>query len=280
MSQWLCDCASGLRDHSAVGPVDESRDARRAESVVLSILDSVSEKVDAVDCERKIAVADQVVGKAVEAREALLRYLRCDKISSHRGSPAASGRPSQDRVAWNVRAPLRLRGRRTLFGLFDSAFPSTLFFGASTCNPLPNQGLFSSASDEGAQADDMRIAAVKEELDVGVRAVETGAVRIRKVIREDMQSVPVTLRSQTVDVQRFTVNKPVEQKFGPRQEGDTLIIPVFEYVPIITMQLTLKEEVHVTTTESQQQVFQNVLLNTEELVVDRRDGASGEWKTE
>jgi uncharacterized protein (TIGR02271 family) len=145
---------------------------------------------------------------------------------------------------------------------------------------ITKSGPFSSASDEGAQADDMRIAAVKEELDVGVRAVETGAVRIRKVIREDMQSVPVTLRSQTVDVQRFTVNKPVEQKFGPRQEGDTLIIPVFEYVPIITMQLTLKEEVHVTTTESQQQVFQNVLLNTEELVVDRRDGASGEWKTE
>jgi stress response protein YsnF len=145
---------------------------------------------------------------------------------------------------------------------------------------ITKSGPFSSASDEGAQADDMRIAAVKEELDVGVRAVETGAVRIRKVIHEDMQPVPVTLRSQTVDVQRFTVNKPVEQKFGPRQEGDTLIIPVFEYVPIITMQLTLKEEVHVTTTESQQQVFQNVLLNTEELVVDRRDGASGEWKTE
>jgi len=58
------------------GPVDESRDARRAEAVVLSMLDSVSEKVDAVDCERNIAVADQVVGKAVEAREALLRHLR------------------------------------------------------------------------------------------------------------------------------------------------------------------------------------------------------------
>ncbi|OTP78467.1 hypothetical protein PAMC26577_04710 [Caballeronia sordidicola] len=89
--------------------------------------------------------------------------------------------------------------------------------------------------------------------------------------------MPVSLRSQTVDVRRFAINRPVESKYEARQEGDTLIIPVFEYVPIITMQLTLKEEVHVTTTVSQQEVFQNVLLNTEELVVERRSGAQGEW---
>jgi hypothetical protein len=46
------------------------------------------------------------------------------------------------------------------------------------------------------------------------------------------------------------------------------------------MQLTLKEEVHVTTTVSQQEVFQNILLNTEELVVERRLGADGEWRRE
>jgi len=90
----------------------------------------------------------------------------------------------------------------------------------------------------------------------------------------------VSLRSQTVEVKRFTVNRPVEHKFKPRQEGDTLIIPVFEYVPIITMQLTLKEEVHVTTTVSQQEVFQNVLVNNEELVVERRSGTDGEWHRE
>jgi stress response protein YsnF len=95
-----------------------------------------------------------------------------------------------------------------------------------------------------------------------------------------MHPIPVSLHSQTVEVKRFAVNRPVDQKFEPRQEGSTLIIPVFEYVPVITMQLTLKEEVHVTTTESTQEVFQNVLLNTEELVVERRDGAHGEWRSE
>jgi stress response protein YsnF len=135
-------------------------------------------------------------------------------------------------------------------------------------------------TSEGLQADEIQIAAVQEELEVGVKTTETGAVRIHKIVHEEMQPVPVSLRSQTVEVKRFTVNRPVEEKFEARQEGDTLIIPVFEYVPIITMQLTLKEEVHVTTTESRQEVFQNVLLNTEELVVERRTGTQGEWRRE
>jgi len=124
---------------------------------------------------------------------------------------------------------------------------------------------------DGYHADEIQIAAVQEELEVGVKTTETGAVRIHKI---------VSLRSQTVEVKRFTVNRPVEHKFEPRQEGDTLVIPVFEYVPIITMQLTLKEEVHVTTTVSQQEVFQNVLVNNEELVVERRSGTDGEWHRE
>lgn len=137
----------------------------------------------------------------------------------------------------------------------------------------PTVGL--TRGDDGRE--ELKIAAVQEEVDVGVRTTETGAVRIRKVVHEEMHPVPVSLRSQTVDVRRFAINRPVESKYEARQEGDTLIIPVFEYVPIITMQLTLKEEVHVTTTVAQQEVFQNVLLNTEELVVERRSGALGEW---
>ena len=141
----------------------------------------------------------------------------------------------------------------------------------TSANPCPS---------DGVRADEIQIAAVQEELEVGVKTTETGAVRIHKIVHEKMQPIPVSLRSQTVEVKRFTVNRPVEEKFEPRQEGDTLIIPVFEYVPIITMQLTLKEEVHVTTTVSQQEVFQNVLVNTEELVVERRSDIDGEWHRE
>jgi hypothetical protein len=44
------------------------------------------------------------------------------------------------------------------------------------------------------------------------------------------------------------------------------------------MQLTLKENVHVKTTEMKEDVIHRVLTNSEELVVERREGPDGPWK--
>jgi hypothetical protein len=46
------------------------------------------------------------------------------------------------------------------------------------------------------------------------------------------------------------------------------------------MQLTLKEEVHITTVETVEKTSRNILLHTEELVVERRAGKEGEWQLE
>ena len=130
----------------------------------------------------------------------------------------------------------------------------------------------------GGPQDEVRLAAVQEELQVGVKTTETGAVRVRKVVHEEMAPLSMRLREQHVEVTRLPVNRPVEERAEPRREGDTLIIPVYEYVPVITMQLTLKEEVHVKTTEAEGDVLHQVLTHAEELVVERRDGPDGEWK--
>jgi stress response protein YsnF len=128
--------------------------------------------------------------------------------------------------------------------------------------------------------EELRVAAVREELEVGVRSTETGAVRVRTVVHEDMHPVAVSLRSEKVTVERIPVGRPVDRREAPRQEGDTLIIPVYEYVPVVRMELTLKEEVRVTTTETVEPTSRNILLYSEELVVQRREGADGEWQRE
>ncbi|MDR5741343.1 MULTISPECIES: YsnF/AvaK domain-containing protein [unclassified Caballeronia] len=127
-------------------------------------------------------------------------------------------------------------------------------------------------------SDEVRLAAVQEELAVGVRKTETGSVRVRKVVHEEMQPVSMRLSTEQVEVSRVPVNRAVDERTEPRHEGDTLIIPVFEYVPVVRMQLTLKEEVHVRTIHTQEDVVRQVLLNSEELIVERRDGPDGEWK--
>ncbi|TGQ52626.1 DUF2382 domain-containing protein, partial [Mesorhizobium sp. M4B.F.Ca.ET.211.01.1.1] len=83
-----------------------------------------------------------------------------------------------------------------------------------------------------------------------------------------------------VEVRRVSINRAVDQRYPPRQEGDKLVIPVYESVPVVKMQLMLKEEVHVTTKESVQQVVREMTLNSEELLVERRDGVDGEWRPE
>ncbi|SAK88289.1 hypothetical protein AWB75_06032 [Caballeronia catudaia] len=124
---------------------------------------------------------------------------------------------------------------------------------------------------------EVRVAAVRENIAVGIETVETGAVRVRKVVHEEEHPVSLQLRSQKVEIQRIPINRPVEEKEEPRQEGDTLVIPVYEYVPVVRMQLTLKEEVRVKTTEARDDVTSRVLTSSEELVVERRDGPNGPW---
>jgi stress response protein YsnF len=127
-------------------------------------------------------------------------------------------------------------------------------------------------------SDEVRLAAVQEELAVGVRTTETGSVRVRKVVHEEMQPVSMRLATEQVEVTRVPVNRAVDERAEPRREGDTLIVPVYEYVPVVRMQLSLKEEVHIRTIHTQQDVVQQVLLNSEELIVERREGPDGEWK--
>ncbi|MDR5733510.1 DUF2382 domain-containing protein [Caballeronia sp. LZ025] len=127
-------------------------------------------------------------------------------------------------------------------------------------------------------SDEVRLSAVQEELAVGVRTTETGSVRVRKVVHEEMQPVSMRLATEQVEVTRVPVNRAVDERAEPRREGDTLIVPVYEYVPVVRMQLSLKEEVHIRTVHAQQDVVQQVLLNSEELIVERREGTDGEWK--
>ncbi|MEC5409971.1 DUF2382 domain-containing protein [Paraburkholderia sp. MPAMCS5] len=129
-------------------------------------------------------------------------------------------------------------------------------------------------------AEQVRVAAVEEKLTVRVRETETGAVRVRKVVHEEVQPLVMRLSAEQVQVTRVAWNRPVDERSEPRREGDTLIIPVYEYIPVVKMQLTLKEEVHVKTTQTHRDVAHDVTVDSEEIIVERREGLDGDWKRE
>jgi uncharacterized protein (TIGR02271 family) len=119
------------------------------------------------------------------------------------------------------------------------------------------------------------IPVVEESLRVGRRSVETGRVRIHKVVREEQQVVDEPTRREEVTVERVPVNRYVEATPQPRQEGDTTVYPVVEEVVVVQRRLMLKEEVRVTKRVTETREPQTVTLRSEEVKIERLEGGAG-----
>ena len=110
---------------------------------------------------------------------------------------------------------------------------------------------------------------IAEELHVGRRSVETGRVRVTKLVREQQEVVDQPTVTEQVTVERVPINRVVEQAPAPRQEGDTLILPVLEEVVVVERRLVLKEEVRITRRSTESHNPQTVTLRSEDVKIER-----------
>ncbi len=110
---------------------------------------------------------------------------------------------------------------------------------------------------------------VEEELRVGKRLVETGSVRVTKSVREREELVDEPLVREEYDVERVPVNVFVDEPVGPRQEGDTLVVPVLEEVLVVEKRLLVREEIRLTRRQTEGRETRRVKLLSEEVSVER-----------
>src|SRR5690349_993588 len=70
----------------------------------------------------------------------------------------------------------------------------------------------------------------REHLEVGKQWVEAGALVIHKTVETAPVSVPVDIAHEEIETQRIAVGRVLAdgEAAPPRQEGDTLIIPIVE----------------------------------------------------
>ena len=115
------------------------------------------------------------------------------------------------------------------------------------------------------------IPVVEEFLQVERRIVETGGARIVKIIRERTEIVDEPLMAEEVTVERVPVNRPVDGAVAIRYVGDTMIVPLLEEVIVTEKRLILKEELHITRRQTTTRKPQEVILRTEEAVVERME---------
>ncbi|HEX6215801.1 MAG TPA: DUF2382 domain-containing protein [Vicinamibacterales bacterium] len=114
------------------------------------------------------------------------------------------------------------------------------------------------------------IPVAREEASVARKVVEKGAVTVRKVVREKVELIDEPLLHDEIDIEHVVVNRVVDAPEPPREEGDVLIIPVYEEVLTVQRQWVLKEEVRLRRREVQSRHREEVVLREEEALIERR----------
>ncbi len=99
---------------------------------------------------------------------------------------------------------------------------------------------------EQAPPGEVVIHLAEEAVAVSKREVETGRVQV--ALTTDTQTVIAreALRGRRVEAERVPVGRTLAEAEAPpqsREEGDTLVMPVFEEVTVVVKRLILREEV-------------------------------------
>src|SRR5919199_1198919 len=125
-------------------------------------------------------------------------------------------------------------------------------------------------SEHGVHQDEPLVVPVLvEELEVQKRQVETGKVRITKVVHERETVVDEPLVQEQVSITHVPMQRVVEGPLPVRQDKDTTIISVVEEVLVVEKRWMLREEIHIRTQRTETHQPQRITLRSEEVQVER-----------
>lgn len=110
-------------------------------------------------------------------------------------------------------------------------------------------------------ADDTTIPVVKEELQIGKREVETGGIRLRSRVVEEQVSEDINLRSETVRVERNSVDRAAnEGDFREEQIEER----EYKEVPVVNKEARVVEEISLSKdVDEREQTISETVRNTE-----------------
>lgn len=141
----------------------------------------------------------------------------------------------------------------------------------------PHRSRQSTPKPSEDEARSQTIPVVQEEASISSVAETTGKVRVRMASHEEKQQVPVTEIFEEVSVERVPINRFVSERTGLREEGDVVIIPVFETVSVVEQRLLLKEEVRIVRRRREVQREEEVVLRKETPIVERQAPDQEDW---
>jgi uncharacterized protein (TIGR02271 family) len=119
------------------------------------------------------------------------------------------------------------------------------------------------------QDDSIVVPVVVEELEVQKRVVETGKVRITKIVHERETLVDEPLLRENVAISRMPMQRVVEGPIPVREENGTTIISVVEEVLVVEKRWMLREEIHIRKQRTETHQPQPITLRSEDVQVER-----------
>ncbi len=116
--------------------------------------------------------------------------------------------------------------------------------------------------------DRVHIPLAEEQLRVRRKRVPTRRVRLRTRTERTQHVIDEPRLSERFDIKRIKTNRVVDSPPQVRQEGRTTIIPLLKEVIIVTKQLVVAEELHITRHVQKSSNPKTVTLRSQRLEID------------
>lgn len=156
------------------------------------------------------------------------------------------------------------------FQNIDRRFSHDAGSGNQTSANLSNENdLDMAAASRTNEAGEIVVPLIAEEISISKKTVETGGVRVHKIVREDVQTIDEPIIREHLDVERVEVNQFVETAPVIRYEGEVMIVPVLEEVVVTQKRLLLREEIRLTKRREEISNPQQVTLRREEIKLEK-----------
>ena len=125
------------------------------------------------------------------------------------------------------------------------------------------------SAHEAPQHEPLVVPVLVEELEVQKRVVETGTVRLTKVVHERETLVDEPLWREHVTITRVPMERVVEGPVPVREEEGTTILSVVEEVLVVEKRWMLREEIHIRQERRETHQPQRITLRSEEVQIAR-----------
>ncbi len=135
--------------------------------------------------------------------------------------------------------------------------------------PLRVAELVPAPREEPAETIAAVVPVLAEELEVQKRRVETGTVRLTKVVHEREVQVDEPLWREEVEVTRVPIQRVVDGPVPVREEHGTTILSVVEEVLVVEKRWMLREEIHIRRQRIETHQPQQIMVRSEEVQVER-----------